>query len=95
MISSDEVKKLARLARLSLQSEEIQKFTKDIGSVIEHVEALKQISVDSIEPLTHVSDQTNIFREDKVANSLPADLALKNAPDTSGQFFRVPLIKEG
>lgn len=94
MISEDETRKIARLGRLRLSPEEVPKFTKELNAILSYVEQLKNVSVDKVEPMSHVHGVANVFREDKVEESLPIEEALRNASDRVGRFIRVPLVVE-
>lgn len=87
-LTTDEVLKLARLARLKLSEEEVSQFKNEISTILGYVEQLQSISVDGIEPTYQVNGLTNVTRPDEVYNygSSPEDL-LKNAPAVEkGQF---------
>ena len=91
-VSIAEVERIARLALLELSSEEKEKFTKQLNLILEYMEQLNQLDTSDVEPISHPLGLTNVFREDKVRPSLPVDEALKNAPDRSGDYFRVPKV---
>jgi aspartyl-tRNA(Asn)/glutamyl-tRNA(Gln) amidotransferase subunit C len=94
MIGSDEVKKIAELARLELTAAESAALENKLNSTLEYFEQLQQIDVSELEPMSHAHGATNVFRADEVVVSeSPAEL-LKNTPDRSGSFIRVPLIIE-
>lgn len=94
-MTEEEILKLARLARLSLDQAEVQKMAKELGSIIEYVKQLEEVDTSSVEPMSHVHGSVNILREDVVQPSTPIEDVLKNAPDSSGRFIRVPIIIEG
>lgn len=92
MISRDEVRHIARLARLSLTEAEVEKFTKQLSQILEHAAKIQELNLDGLEPLTHAVDRTNVMRRDEVREGLSREEALKNAPDKEGDFFRIPPI---
>jgi aspartyl-tRNA(Asn)/glutamyl-tRNA(Gln) amidotransferase subunit C len=94
MFSEQEIRKIASLARLTLTSAEASHFTTQLSDIFEYVQKLMAVNVEGIEPLSHVHGVTNVFREDRVGASLDTEEALKSAPDTSENSFRVPLIIE-
>lgn len=94
MLSDDEVKKIAKLAHLTLDDSEIKKFSRELSSILDYIQELQKIDVSAVEPTSHVHGSTNIFREDVVKPSLDGEEGLKNAPDRSGRFIRVPIIVE-
>ena len=89
-----DVEKVAKLARLKLTDEELDTFTSQLGQVLEYVDVLNELDTDDIEPMAHVADIANVFREDKAGESLPREKALANAPKTDGKYFLVPQIIE-
>lgn len=93
-ISVEMVNHIALLSRLEFKEEEIVKFQEQLSRIIEYVEKLNEIDTKDIEPTSHVISINNVFREDKVGKSLPREEALRNAPDSTEKFFRVPKIIE-
>ncbi|MEF9426441.1 MAG: Asp-tRNA(Asn)/Glu-tRNA(Gln) amidotransferase subunit GatC [Candidatus Mariimomonas ferrooxydans] len=85
---------IAMLARLELTKEEKKLFSKQIESIIEYIDKLNELDTTSVEPTAHVLPIKNVFREDELKPSLPKDEALKNAPDRTNDFYRVPKIIE-
>ena len=91
-ISKHEVENVARLARLQLQAEEVERMTKQLDTILAYVEKLNELETTDIEPTSHPHDKVNAFREDEVRPSLPHDLALANAPADNGESFIVPRV---
>ena len=89
-----EIDHVALLARLELNDEEKQLFSKQVGSIIEYVDKLNELDIDDVEPTAHVLPIKNVFREDELRSSLPREKALQNAPRKSEGFYRVPKIIE-
>ena len=85
---------IAHLARLFLSTEEQEKFSLQLNSILEYVEKLNELNTSGIEPTSHVLEIRNLMRDDIQRPSLPVDHALANAPDWSGNFYRVPKIIE-
>lgn len=85
---------LARLARLHLDQDEVRTFQAQLGQVVEYVRQIDELDLDGIEPTSHASAVTNVFREDNVRQGLDPDRALSNAPAQSNGQFRVPRIVE-
>ena len=88
------VAKVAHLARLKLSDAELDLFTTQLGQVLGYVELLNELNTDDVEPIAHVADIANVFRDDELQPSLPRAAALSNAPKTDGKFFVVPQILE-
>ncbi len=91
-IDETEVRKVAKLARLSLTDSEASQFSSELSSILEYIEKLNELDTDSVEPLAHCLPIHNVFREDTVKNSLDPETALANAPQRYEQFFKVPKI---
>ncbi|HLG21909.1 MAG TPA: Asp-tRNA(Asn)/Glu-tRNA(Gln) amidotransferase subunit GatC, partial [Candidatus Manganitrophaceae bacterium] len=91
-ISQEQVKRVAKLARLSLTPEETERFSEQLSHILSYIEKLNQLDTSKVEPTSHVLPLSNVFREDQARPSLPAEEALANAPDREGPFFRTPKI---
>ncbi len=86
--------KIAHLARLEVKENEKQALLENLENVLSWMEQLNEIDTTGVEPLTHILDETNKWREDKGENLLPRDLALKNAPSKNETYFKVPKVIE-
>lgn len=93
-ITTENVKHIAGLSRLSISDNEIEIFRGQLNSIIEYVEKLNNLDTSNIEPTSHVIPLNNFMRDDIPAVSLPVEDALKNAPDSTEKFYRVPKIIE-
>ena len=89
-ISSDDVLHVARLARLRLTDEEVERMTDHLSTIIGHVEQLSSLDLSGVEPTAHALDLTNRVREDESRPSWPRAEVLRNAPDPVAGGFRVP-----
>jgi aspartyl-tRNA(Asn)/glutamyl-tRNA(Gln) amidotransferase subunit C len=89
-----DVAHIARLARLDLSEDEQTLYASQLGKVLEHIEQLNSLDTTNVQPTSHVLEISNVFREDKERPSQSHDDALGNAPDRSGNFYRVPRIIE-
>lgn len=92
-IKKDTISYVANLARIKLTPEEEELFTRQLNDILMYMEKLKQLNTGGIEPMSHAVTLGNVFRDDKIKDSLPRDKALKNAPEKENGFFRVPKIK--
>ena len=90
MINRDQVLHVARLARLRLSEEEVERMTRELSGVLDHVDRISALELADVDPTSHVVALRNVLREDEVAPSLSAERALENAPDPDGDSFRVP-----
>ncbi|QGJ69578.1 Aspartyl/glutamyl-tRNA(Asn/Gln) amidotransferase subunit C [Planctomycetales bacterium 10988] len=91
-LSRDDIAKVALLSRLQLNDEELDAMQSDLQNMVNFVEQLGEVDTDGVEPMAHAVELHNIFREDKIAPSLPREEALANAPDEDGEFYRVPAV---
>ncbi|MDA0285422.1 MAG: Asp-tRNA(Asn)/Glu-tRNA(Gln) amidotransferase subunit GatC [Planctomycetota bacterium] len=94
MLSPEDVQKVATLARLKLSTEELQQVSRQLDGSLDYVAVLNEVDVSNVEPMAHVADVANAFREDEVRASLPREESLSNAPKTDGKYFLVPQILE-
>lgn len=92
MINKSQVKYVAQLARLELTEEECDKFTSQLGDILDHAEKISALNLEDVKLTTHPQLVTNVFREDKVLDSLSQEDALSNAPDKESGMFKVPRI---
>lgn len=92
MINKEQVKYVAQLARLELTEEEYDKFTDQLGDILNHAEKISGLNLENIKPTTHPQLITNVFREDETLDSLSQEDALSNAPDKENNMFKVPRI---
>lgn len=93
-IGRDQVEYVANLARLELNDEEMKKFTRQLGDILDYIHMLNQLDTEHVEPMVHVSQQQNVFREDGEPSSIDREDALANAPETLSGFFKVPKVIE-
>ena len=90
MIDREQVLHVARLARLRLSEQEVERMSGELSGILEHVDRLAALDLDGVAPTTHVVDLDNVLRPDEPAASLPRDVALASAPDPLDGSFRVP-----
>ena len=89
-ISRDEVLHVARLARLALSEEELERFSEQLSAILEAVGKVAELDLSDVEPTAHPLDLVNVWAEDEPHACLSVDEALANAPDREGDSFRVP-----
>ncbi len=93
MASPDiDVAYVAKLARIALTPEEIERFGEQLGSLLEHVAALAQLPLGDVAGTAQVVPSTNVVREDVARPSLDREVVLARAPERQGPYFRVPRI---
>ncbi len=93
-ISLAEVEHVARLARLELSSADKERMRRELDSILSYIDKLRALDTAGVEPTSHAVPMTNVMREDTPQPSFPQSDMLANAPDRSGEFFRVPKIIE-
>jgi aspartyl-tRNA(Asn)/glutamyl-tRNA(Gln) amidotransferase subunit C len=89
-ISRDEVVHVARLARLELTDEELDRFAGQLDAILEAVGKVSELDLSEAEPTLHPLALSNVWAEDEPRPSLTVEEALANAPDREGDAFRVP-----
>ncbi len=91
-LTPDQVRKVAKLARLELPEAELPRMTEQLNSILGYVDQLQAVNTDGVEPLAHPLPVQNVFRDDAPQPSLPVDEALQNAPTRTGVYFGVPAV---
>ena len=89
-ISKDEVLHVARLARLALTDEEVERLTGELGAILDAVSVVSELDLADVPPTSHVVAVENVLRADEPRPSLPREVALAQAPDAAMGGFRVP-----
>ena len=90
MLDREQVLHVARLARLSLTDAEVETMATELSAVLDHIEKIRELDLDDVEPTSHVIDVVNALRPDEPVPSLPVELALSQAPEPVGNGFGVP-----
>ena len=93
-ISLDEVKHVARLARLELTDSELAEFQGELNALLGHFQDIQDVDVSGVEPRPHAVALTNVWAEDVPGQCLTRDEAMKNAPSSKAGVFIVPTIIE-
>lgn len=86
------IRKLAHLARLEFDQTKEQEMLKDLNQILDWMEKLRELDTSAIEPLTHMSEEVNVLREDKAFNAVTHEQGLRNAPKKDSDYFRVPKV---
>ena len=86
------IEQLAELAKLEFSAEEKSGIKSDLQRMISFVEKLQEIDTTGVQPLLHMSEATNVYREDILSGSVDRSIGLLNAPDSDGIYFRVPQV---
>ena len=90
MIDRDQVLHVAKLARLKVSDDEVDRMAEELSKILDHVETMNELDLEGVEPTSHVVDLTNVLREDVPRPGLPREKALEQAPDAANGGFRVP-----
>jgi len=105
-ITETDVMYVADLANLELTPEERTRFVKDLNSILEYIGRLNELNTDDVRPMAQISDRYGpaqksagdkfayVQRDDMPLPCLPHEAAMQNAPDTDGNFFKVPKVIE-
>lgn len=91
-VDKEKLKKVAHLARLNIKLEEEDQLLKDMGEILNWVEKLREVDTEGVEPITHMTQEVNVLRNDEAEISISRNEALKNAPDEDGKYFKVPKV---
>ena len=90
MIEREQVLHVARLARLELSDEEVERMARELSGILEHVERFSELDLEDVEPTSHVVEVENVLRADEPRESWPRERILEPAPDAADGGFRVP-----
>ena len=90
MIDREQVLHVARLARLELSDEEVERMAGELSGILDHVDKIGELDLEDTEPTDHVVALENVLRPDEPRPSLPPERALDQAPDSADGSFRVP-----
>jgi aspartyl-tRNA(Asn)/glutamyl-tRNA(Gln) amidotransferase subunit C len=93
-IDHESLKKIAHLAKLHVKPEEEAALLTSMDNVLTWMEQLNEIDTTNVEPLTHIMDEVNRWREDRGNNSLSREAAVANAPSQDGTYIKVPKVIE-
>jgi aspartyl-tRNA(Asn)/glutamyl-tRNA(Gln) amidotransferase subunit C len=90
MIDREQVLHVARLARLRLSDEEVERMASELSTILDHIEKISELDLDDVEPTSHVVEVENVLRADEPRESWPRERILESAPDPADGGFRVP-----
>jgi aspartyl-tRNA(Asn)/glutamyl-tRNA(Gln) amidotransferase subunit C len=92
MLSKEDVIKIAQLARIALTDEEVEKYQKDLSTVLEYVEELKQVNAEGLEEISQVTGLINVQRDDKPVIGDNQQEIFSQAPEMKDGFYKVKAI---
>ena len=93
-IDKNQVKKVAKLSRISLDESKLESLSKDLVSILNFVDQLNKLDTSKVIPLSSVLDKTLIPRNDKINDGEKKNEILKNSPNKNEDFFIVPKVIE-
>jgi aspartyl-tRNA(Asn)/glutamyl-tRNA(Gln) amidotransferase subunit C len=96
IVSEDEVRQVANLARLGLTHDEVKKMGEELGLILESVEQIEELDLSDVPPTANPLNSTNVFRPDEPdvpLQCLPREEVLSPAPETVDGLFAVPRIE--
>lgn len=94
MITEDDVRYVAKLARLHLEEQEVPRMTGELSKILDHVAKIGELDLHGVPPMAHVLDLSNVYRTDEPHASLNRADALRNAPAVTDESFRVPRMSQ-
>jgi len=90
MIDREQVLHVARLARLRLTDDEVERMSSELSTILDHIEKISELDLEDVEPTSHVVEVENVLRADEPRESWPRERILEPAPDAADDGFRVP-----
>ena len=92
-LSLDDVKHVAKLARLGLDEFQLERMAGELDTIIDSIGKISELDLEGVPPTTHALEVVNVFGEDEPHDSLTTEQALSNAPDPEDGCFRVPRMQ--
>lgn len=91
-ITHSQLEHLAKLARLRLSEEELSGLEKDLNAMQAYFDQLQEVDTSGVEPMDHASEGGHLLEDDTPHECLPRELALRDAPDRTEEYFRLPRV---
>ena len=91
-ITIEEVKHIAKLSKLNIPDNELNYYLEEMDKMINHFNIISKVDTSDVESMTHVNNTSNVFRKDKVKNSLNTKDAIENSTKTFGNYIKIPKI---
>jgi aspartyl-tRNA(Asn)/glutamyl-tRNA(Gln) amidotransferase subunit C len=91
-ITRQDIEKVALLARLQLSDAEAAKMSDELAQIVAYVDQLAEVDTEGVEPMAHAIELQNVFKDDRVGESLPREAALANAPHHNSTGYLVPAV---
>ncbi len=93
-LSQEQVLHIARLAKLGITEDEVEKMSEQLSNILENFEILNKVDTTGVSPTAQPNALTNVLKEDVVKPSLSQDEVLANAPQRDGDYFKVKVVLE-
>ena len=90
VIEREQVLHVAKLARLRLSENEVERMAGELSGILDHVDRIGELDLEDVPPTSHVVELENVLRPDEPRSSWPRDVVLEQAPDPADGAFRVP-----
>ena len=94
-LGPDQVRHVAKLARLAIPEARIEKISGQLESILHYIDKIGAVNTEGVEPMAHALPVKNVLREDAAEPGLPIEAVLRNAPETDERFFKVPKVIGG
>ena len=91
-LDQNQVRHVARLARLNLSDAEVARFSRELTVILDYIDELQKVNTDGVEPREQFITAENVFRDDVAKPSLPREIVLAMAPKADDQYFLVPRV---
>ena len=91
-INQNVISKLARLSKLKFNEDEMKLISNDLSKMLEFINQLQDLDTEGIDPLIHVNEEINNWREDQVQDMISQEEALSNSPVKDGTYFKLPKV---
>lgn len=91
-ITDDLIDRIAELAKLKFEGTEREQLKKDFSKMLDMISIIEKQDVAGLEPLVYVNEEVNVLRNDEIKNQISKEEALKNAPDSDSDYFKVPKV---
>jgi len=91
-INKEVITKLSGLSKLKFNKEEVELISEDLSKMVNFINQLNELKTDGIEPLIHMNEEVNNWREDNLGDVLDQDKALANSPVKDSTYFKLPKV---
>jgi aspartyl-tRNA(Asn)/glutamyl-tRNA(Gln) amidotransferase subunit C len=91
-ITPEQVRHIGLLARIQLSDEDVRRFSRQLGHILEAFDKIQALDTQDVEPMVHPVPIENVLAQDELGTSLSPDQALANAPARDEDYFKVPKV---